>query len=92
MSLSAFGIERVAETKDYVLYARGSCVAMVHAGSIGSSGYMSEGGLAYLFWREGRAWLVGKGREVEATAEQVDEIQRFSEDLKKAVAAAHERR
>ena len=91
MSLAGFGIEQVAETKDFVLYGRGACVAMVHAGSIGSSGYMTESGLAYLFWREGRPWLVAKGHEVEATAEQVAEIQSFSEDLKKALWAADER-
>ncbi len=58
---------------------------MVHDASLGSSGYMTENGLSYLYWREGKAWLVSKGSEVVAAPEQVEEIQTFSEDLKKAL-------
>lgn len=83
--LADFQIERIAEAKEYVLYGRGTCVAMVHGTSVGSSGFMTESGLAYLFWREGTALLVSKGREAAAAPEQVEEIQRFSEDLKKAL-------
>ena len=85
------GIERIAEAKDYILYGRGPCVAMVHGSSIGSSGYMTEKGIAYLVWRDGRPWLVSKGSEVAATAEQVQEIQKFSDDLKQRIMAADER-
>ena len=88
MSLAEFRIERLAETKDFVLYGRGSCVAMVHGDSVGSSGFMTENGLAYLYWREGRPWLVSKGHECPAAPDQVEEIQKFSEDLKKAIGAA----
>jgi hypothetical protein len=83
--LAELRIERIAEAKEYVLYGRGACVAMVRGASLGSSGYMTEGGLAYLFWREGKAWLVSKGSEIAAEPEQVEEIQRFSEDLKEAL-------
>jgi hypothetical protein len=83
--LAELRIERIAEAKEYVLYGRGACVAMAHGTSVGSSGFMTESGLAYLYWREGKAWLVSKGREVAAEPEQVEEIQTFSEDLKKAL-------
>ena len=43
---------------------------------------MTENGVAYLIWREGSALLVGKGLEVPATPEQVEELRAFSEDLK----------
>jgi hypothetical protein len=82
--LAQLGIEQIAETKEYYLYGRGACIAMVHGTSLGSSGFMTERGLAYLVWRDGEAWLVGKGNEVAAAPEQVREIQKFSEDLKKA--------
>ena len=83
--LARLNIEQIAVAKDYVLYGRGSCVAMVHGASLGSSGYMTETGLAYLFWRESKAYLVSKGREVEAEGEQIRAIQEFSQDLKNAL-------
>jgi hypothetical protein len=83
--LARLNIEQIAVAKDYVLYGRGSCVAMVHGASLGSSGYMTEIGLAYLFWRESNPFLVSKGREVPAEPEQVEAIQAFSKDLKEAL-------
>jgi hypothetical protein len=53
--------------------------------SLGSSGLMTESGLAYLVWREQRAYLATHGgAERPASAEQVEAISRFSEDLKNA--------
>ena len=53
---------------------------------MGSSGMMTDNGLAYLVWREGEAILAAHGgKEVPATAKQVEEIQRFSADLKQAL-------
>ena len=80
-------IQVIAETKEYRVYSRGNCLAMVHFtqsgdSSIGSSGIMTEQGLAYLFWREGMPVLVGKGVDVPATAEQVEALRAFAEDLK----------
>lgn len=80
-------IEIVAEAREYRLYARGACVAMVHftqpgEASIGSCGVMTENGLAYLVWREGRPLLISKGAEKPATAEQLEALRRFAEDLK----------
>ncbi len=85
MNLEAFQIERISETKRYLLLGRGACVAIVYEGSLGSSGYWTENVPAFLIWRDGRPWLVSKGREVAANPEQVEEIQKFSEDLKKAL-------
>jgi len=53
---------------------------------------MTENGLAFLVWREGRAFLAAKGSEVEATNEQVEQLRTFSEDLKKGLLAADKRR
>jgi hypothetical protein len=50
--------------------------------SIGSAGMMTENGLAFLMWRAENAVLVGKGVDVPATAEQVEALRSFSEDLK----------
>ena len=66
------------------LYVRGNCVAAV-GGTQGSTGFMTEYGLAYLIWREEGPVLAGKGGETVATAEQVEEIRRFTEDLKTAL-------
>lgn len=85
-------IQLIAETKEYRLYSRDNCVAMVRFtqsgdASIGSSGLMTEKGLAYLMWRGDQALLVSKGSESTATAEQVEALRRFAEDLKKLVAS-----
>jgi hypothetical protein len=85
-------IELIAETKEYRIYGRDACVAMVHftqsgEGAIGSSGLMTENGVAYLVWRDGSPVLVGKGAETPATPEQVEMLRAFSEDLKKLVTA-----
>ena len=84
-------IELIAETKEHRIYRRENCVAMVHYtqagdGSIGSSGMMTEQGLAYLVWRDEKPLLVGKGIEIPANPEQVEMLRRFSEDVKKLVA------
>jgi len=85
-------IQVIAETKEYRIYGRGNCVAMVHFtqsgdAAIGSSGMMTESGLAYLVWRDGRALLVGKGIEVAAVPEQVETLRQFAEDLKTILCA-----
>jgi len=91
------GIEVIAETKEYRIYARENCVAMVHFtqsgdAAIGSSGMMTEGGVAYLMWRESGPVLVGKGVEIPASAEQVETLRAFSGDLKKHLSVAEEHR
>jgi hypothetical protein len=46
---------------------------------------MTEQGLAYLVWRDGQPYLASKGGETPASAEQVETIRRFSEDLNNAL-------
>jgi len=89
--LASLGIALVAETPAVTAFARDTCVAMAGASAgggltLGSTGIMTENGVAYLVWREGRPWLAAKGAEVPAAPEQVDAIRRFSEDLQAALA------
>lgn len=93
--LAACDILMVAQAKDYCMFVRGNCVALVQSvaerfTSIGSSGMMTEKGLAYLVWREGTAMLASHGSQVEAGAEQVEAIRKFSEDLKMALGLGRE--
>jgi hypothetical protein len=86
--LDDLGIRKMAEGPAVSLYVRGPCVAAV--GSVpganqGSTGFMTEQGLAYLVWRDGIALLAAKSVELPATPEQVEEIRRFTEDLKAAL-------
>ena len=89
--LSKLNIQLLSEAKSHYLFARDACLALVErsgtggCGSIGSTGMMTANGLAYLVWRDGRAWLTGKGGESMAAAEQVEAIAQFSADLKRAL-------
>jgi len=72
------------------MFVRGNCLALVRTDggrftSLGSSGMLTEKGLAYLVWVEGKAMLASHGSQVEAGADQVDAIREFSEDLKKTI-------
>ena len=88
--LRSRNIQLVSETKGHYVFARDNCLTLVERteagfGSIGSTGVMTEAGLAYLVWREGRAVLLGKGSEASAEPAQVEAIRRFSKDLKTAL-------
>ena len=90
MDLGATGIQLLSETKSYAMFARDNLLALVERtaagyGSIGSTGVWTESGLAYLVWRDGHAFLAGKGFEEPASEEQVAAVHRFSEDLKAAL-------
>jgi hypothetical protein len=82
--LSKLGIQAVAETPSHLLFARDNFIALVErrTGSVGSTGMLTEQGLAYLIWRDGRAFLKSKGAENAATEEQVAAIRQFSQDLR----------
>jgi hypothetical protein len=70
------------------IYARDNCIAAVgtsESGNQGSTGMMTDQGLAYLVWREGRPYLAAKGSETPATPEQVEAIRKFSQDLNEAL-------
>jgi hypothetical protein len=88
--LAAYRIELLSEAKEFSIVARETCFAVLHivessVPGIGSSGMMTENGLAYLVWREGEPRLVAKGSDVSAVPEQVEAIRSFSEDVKKAL-------
>jgi hypothetical protein len=86
LRLEKFNIQVIAETRAYSLLGRDNMVALVaHTGSVGSTGVMTDNGLAYLVWREGRAMLAAKSHETQADEAQVDAIRSFSEDLKVAL-------
>jgi len=90
VNLGAAGIQLLSETRSYALFARDNLLALVERtpegyGSIGSTGIFIERGLGYLIWRDGQAFLAGKGFEQPATDEQVAAVRRFSEDLKAAL-------
>ena len=86
-SLAAAGIQLVAETVSHYLFARDTCIALVErsAGTVGSTGIMTEQGLAYLIWRDGQAFLKSKSAEIPATGEQLTAIRQFSEELARAL-------
>ena len=84
--LAQLHIESFATEKGYTFYTRGNCAAIGHGASVGSSGIMTDSGLAYLTWREGVAYLASHGgNEAPAGPDQVEAVRRFSEDLKTAL-------
>lgn len=90
MDLGSSGIHLLTETPAYAIFARDNLIALVERtpggyGSVGGTGMMTEHGLAYLVWRDGHAFLAGKGFEEAATEQQVTAVQRFSADLKGAL-------
>ena len=82
--LDDLGIRVMAQGPAVSIYVRDECIAAVGV-TQGSTGLMTPDGLAYLVWRDGQPMLAAKGREVPATAEQVEAIRKFSEDLKAAL-------
>ena len=88
--LQGLDIEWHTQARGYYLFVRDNCAAFAHerdgAIALGSSGIMTEPGLAYLTWREGRPYLATHGSvETPARDEQVSAVRRFSEDLKAAL-------
>jgi hypothetical protein len=88
--LAACEILMATQAKDYCLFVRGNCLALVHTvedrfTSVGSTGLLTENGLAYLIWVDGKAILSSHGNQVEADAAQIETIRAFSEDLKKTI-------
>jgi len=55
-------------------------------GKAGSPGLLLEGSFSVLVWKQEQAYFVTKGRQVPATAEQVEALRRFDSDLKQALA------
>ena len=95
--LADSAIEMAAQAREYSLFVRGNCLALVKVEdgrfvSLGSSGILTENGIAYLVWVEGKAMLSSHGSQVEAVPEQVDAIRDFSKVLKEILWAADEHR
>ena len=93
--LESCSIKVAAQAGEYNMFVRGNCVALVRVEggrftSMGSSGMMTEQGLAYLFWNGDQPMLASHGNQVAADADQVKAIREFSEDLKKAIWATDE--
>jgi hypothetical protein len=86
--LAASGIQLAAETESHYLFTRDNCIALVErrGNSIGSTGMLTESGIAYLIWRDGQAFLKSKTAEIPASAEQIAAISSFSRDLAAALA------
>ena len=79
MDLDSASIQLLAETPSHYLFFRDNLVALVErtpqgCGSIGSTGIWTERGLAYLVWRDGQAFLAGKGFQQRATDHEVAAI------------------
>ena len=93
--LEDLNIRLMVEGPAVSIYVRGDCIAAVGgppdggAGTNqGGTGLMTEQGLAYLVWRDGRPYLAAKGGETPATPEQVETIRKFSQDLNDALNTA----
>ncbi len=81
-------IRLMVEGPSVSIYVRDNCIAAVGGANVinqGSTGMMTEQGLAYLVWRDGLPFLAAKGGETPATPEQVETIRKFSADLKSAL-------
>ncbi len=89
--IAAAGIQIVpAEINSHFLFARDGFAVLVERrgdalGNIGSSGLMSDRGLAVLVWRGPKAFFVVRGFEQEATPEQVAQLRAFAADLRNAL-------
>jgi hypothetical protein len=91
--LETLNIQWTVNEAGYAAFTRGDLIAMARSGaggriaSLGSTGIMTDNGLAYLSWREGQPVLAAHGGKVTlATAEQVEAVRQFSDELKTALA------
>jgi hypothetical protein len=88
--LKQLEIDVMSEGPSFCFFVRDLCVAIVPCrqgvfGPIGSTGILTTSGLGYLMWREGQALISRHGLAAPAEPDQVDQIQRFSADLKVAL-------
>jgi len=86
-ALAKSNIFLAAETESHYLLTRDNCIALVERGgsSIGSTGILTEQGIAYLIWRDGQAFLKSKAAEIAASPEQIAAVHTFSRDLAAAL-------
>ena len=88
--LAVSAIQLVAETSSHFLFTRKNFIALVERrgeeiGSIGSTGVLTEHGLAYLVWRGTEAFLKSKSAEMPAGDAEVAAMRQFSQDLESAL-------
>ena len=89
--LAAAGIQLIpVEVTSHFVVQRDGFVAFVERceqalGNIGAPGLMTERGFAALVWRGDRAFFVAKGFEQVASAEEVEKIRAFADDLVSAL-------
>ena len=90
--LQSLDILIMADGMYFCVFVRDGCIAMVPRSEdgaaftqIGSSGLATDDGLLYLVWRDNVPMLVGHTVERRAEPEQVEQILRFSTDLKSAL-------
>jgi hypothetical protein len=88
--LEDLNIQWHTQARGYYLFVRENCAAFAHERegviALGSSGIMTEAGLAYLVWREEQPFLAAHGgSQTPALADQVAAVRRFAEDLKTAL-------
>ena len=74
----------------HVVFERGGFVALVERkedalGSIGSAGMLTDNGFAPLVWKDGRPLFVAKNFEQPATADDVQRLRAFQDDLQIAL-------
>ena len=79
-----------AELPSHFVFERDGFICLVERsgegfGHIGAPGLMTEQGFAVLVWRGNDGWFVGKGFEQQASAEQVEKIRSFADDLRAAL-------
>ena len=89
--LEALNIQWTTNAAGYAAFTRGNLIAVARCAghgvtSLGSTGIMTDNGLAYLAWRGGQPMLAAHGgNEIPATAEQAEAIRHFSAGLKSAL-------
>ncbi len=89
--LESLNIQWMVHAEGYAVFTRGDLIAMANCAdngriaSLGSTGMMTDNGLAYLAWRGGPVLAAHGGKEILATAEQAETIQQFSAELKTAL-------
>jgi hypothetical protein len=79
-------IEWFASEKGYTFFTRDNCAAIGHEQNggfcVGSSCMMTESGLAYLVWRDGRPFLASHGgNESPAADAQVEAVKNNSRPI-----------
>jgi hypothetical protein len=89
--LETLNIQWMVNEAGYAVFTRGDLIAIAQCAedriaSLGSTGIMTDNGLAYLAWREDRPVLAAHGgKETPATSRQVETIRDFSAQLKAAL-------